>query len=1843
MFRKTIQRCVASLLIAVTLGGAIAPLTANAKPSSVEADNLEAIEDDMTKAATDNKVQTAFADYYKSTTEWKPRRDELFKILQDASVIGLFYNVNAETMTGVTSDNVVALVTNADEDALWTTFSESNSSFIYKLKSFYSDIEKNKSDEDKAQSGNRDENTIYAELLDAYLEHTDFQLSSTTGSEELVPEKVGKKDIDSKSPMKIFDDAGDFLEEPKIENYFNTTEVNLAIVGDHNDPIPIDKPSDYANPNHGLAINWWVNGSEDDLNAFQAMADFINNDVSFPSMSSGGNADANPWTLIDTYLTADASGPVHNKLTQANIGYYTLMAYFALTNPDKVDEGTIMDVYTSLSMDYDYNYIDMMNHMGYSFYDSSFKDKDDLVHIDSFMYSEGVLGNALANLDGKDGSIYARGILFKCFEVLYSDVILMRKAEQNNDLTDPTFRNIIVAAKNYYNAFHEAFPIVELIYNYTPPNSTKSIATCAEDLNVSDDEQAALDDIQLSNFSSWNEKISDDNSTPIGNFYKIRGDVSITSVNKEMLWNDIQVSDTFDNEVIQFIEEEKRGSVHLDPNTGESRDLEYWYESIRSNAEAAWAKMFTGTSDSDTVDTSVEDGVASSYRDVTMGANIIDGMVYSSTYIPMRTQIDDPILLSTYDDDFYNNFYKKYGFMRKALLKDTSGTAAVDLYNNNGVFAGNLEICTLRDFIELEDNDLVLYVDPGFYNSEPAINAGNIYLGNHLAKYTKMADEMKLLIETYQTYPTVPNSSFFVTFLKALASMAVPVSVTENEDGEVEINMSRSEYFELMKETIYDKYKYNLPDSYFSMSDVSQEVRDIENANLASEAYQFTEEMLKDNGYTQYSPETAGALTELPNSAYVDLDVNDLTYDNFDSIVLPSSLIKGYLNASRTYISRVSDGDTIYTNSYDVETGYSPLMSLSYVSLLYRTARYYTLASAVLANNPVFIASDDLCGVQQSVTSDGVKQSNQWWRNSLLNYALVRNLKANVQVDYTYCVDLDNPVYMDIFGNILTENGMVVIPAAANATLHTAAYKEYDVVLALYSVYGKEYRIPTSLEGAYSVLHPWFEPDIEQGVYKVTGAEVTADSSRIRLDNLSESADEVKEAVQKMYRASVVRSGGSTRVNWYGMVNIINEVMRGAPIDNIDKTVEDLWGNQQTTSALVAAAKYESLLDSLNQSGLNTMLAIPDFSSMDNTEYYVALLIKIMMVVTAAVCIVFVYRDGVSGNLGGHTLFSVLGAVLLTFSCIVVVPAVFNLTYYGANKLLLEDEAMRILLVNEEKRQSGIEIGVTRVNTELPDDMFRIQLDWIQVPWYEQLNYVLYGSAIQTVDEVKDNAYAASPIIKNDDIIAQDNGVFITTSALFDSVGIDYTWKGTVSGKKGLYLWDTNTDQTASFYSPYYAFLTAITGSINEYNEDINTWSYTVKAQSGMRKKTVGLSYNYFMSEDFLYNQDDILHLRQIYMWADSDMSIINQDDNEQVQLAQRLDKRYIAATAQRYLNEVESASNRALLFSDDDREKFRSSRWYNIYALGDIDRRIEVMNEYARNFVADNHDLLTKVTDETFIKVMALNLAIKYNQLFGITTANSLEIDNLDSVDLLRLCTVDPNEAALSISMSFPRFVYNYGGEASVYAAAILSMILWVGSFIKPLCTIIVFISVFLSIWVFRVVLRKPSANLWGYLVTVVLLCVTNFMHSLLLKFSLYLPRMGLPMLGCMVFIIVGQVSYLLVLAYVTGVSLKDWSNLGYNAYQKEAQHIKAKFSHKDNGTYLSGGVQHYENNWDYYNELVGRHRKRNTELGAAPKRFERIEPRDHDWSSIDAQDVNELPRFETISRKLDSYNHRK
>lgn len=1402
---------------------------------------------------------------------------------------------------------------------------------------------------------------------------------------------------------------------------------------------------------------------------------------------------------------------------------------------------------------------------------------------------------------------YAKLTLYNCLLMYVSmidEVDYTNVKEEGNS-------NFLYVLRDITDGFGDNIPWIQRIYNTNYDNSQlPTVEDMVEDAELDDDKH--FTDIDLETVTTVEALERHRPKTlvnPIEKLFYTINNVAVTSkVNRDEVLNDVAVNWEGSLKQDEILDEIARHE-HI---TGSSL---YKIEDLPKASDIENSDIKSHPDETSKLD-----------KDVDLSSYIKLGIIHSLQYTPMATNIytvdystvpgkkakDLPTTTMSFEE-----FTKRYSSLRKALFIDRSGTSALDYYNLTSTSSVDYKVCTLRDLLYADESDITLYIDTGFYNDETAIAQAKVKLAAHQNDMQDVDNKIRVLLAAYNSLNVNREFTYAVhEFVEEFGQELKYDSKSEVKLSDLQLIADRS---------LSSLHTFRTQKAFKSVRDLENVSYWINQAVSCTNNALIDESLLKSGSNNSYSMDSMLLLSQTEYGDYVDLsEEQDTTFDNYDSIVLTSSEIDQYLTGNYTFEETYdsSESDEVVVNQYSTITSSYAMRSFAYVSALYRLPRYIALDATVSQLNPVFIASDRLVKIP-GVTND------EWYRRQLYNWALVKNLSANLQIGADSIRDLDCPVYMDIFGNILTESGTVVIPAAANATLFPASY--FDVVrdLPLLRVYGRNYEVPVTLYGAGTALTGQFYADyITTRTWKINpttieGVEVGA----VDATTLADTTDTLVEYLDKH------------PVNWMAYAQIINEVMRGTDIPSLNKEAENLVDfNSSLASRLVAAIKLDQLLDALNTANNNSLLAIPDFTTIDGADYLIALGLKILFLVTLTSCIIMVYRDAVAGDLTFRTFWKCVMSGVLTSSVIVVIPTVFQLTYYSANKLVLEDDAFRILMMNEEKRAVGSEVGLLDTTPYNHSSGFKIQLESLDLPWYKYVESVMFNFSRNVIDDMRTEANLGARVQGNNDVVYENDGVYITADKLFDSMGVDYTFNAKAGEVYGLYLTESDVDQSMSFYSPYYVFLNTILANINEYNVGREGYltqgmNYTEKIMAGNRVKTVGVGYRYFSSVQFLEDDSDIMRIGQMYRdsnlegfaqqiadkydikdfnpqpYEDKDGNVISDpylmmqhalDETDQIsKLTKSLSREYQTMYNRWNLNiKEETTFKRQMLYTDEDIKKFQNTLWWNEAAIPDIERRIEALDRYARQFVTDNKDLMLRVTDETFCKLYALYMAIKYNQVFGISTANSLEIYGMDSEDLVRMCMVEDKDVAMATSQSFTSFVFNYGDVPTIIMVAFLMLVLTMGAFLKPLCVILVFLSVFLSIWVFRVLLQRKSANLYGYVITVLLLCATNLGHAVILKFGVWLP--SIPFINAFIrvcIMCVLQIGYLGCLFFVVARALFDWYNLGYNEYKKDHEAMKKLMGRHADPHYLDGSVKHHENNWDHYTDLIDRQRHRTSE----------------------------------------------
>ena len=807
------------------------------------------------------------------------------------------------------------------------------------------------------------------------------------------------------------------------------------------------------------------------------------------------------------------------------------------------------------------------------------------------------------------------------------------------------------------------------------------------------------------------------------------------------------------------------------------------------------------------------------------------------------------------------------------------------------------------------------------------------------------------------------------------------------------------------------------------------------------------------------------------------------------------------------------------TNETDLN--YNVMRAFAFTSLVYRDKNIFnTLESDGV--KPVFISSKNLA------VKDGIEPK---WAQTYYNYSLLKNIENNMTINYKSELDEDKPIYMDIYGNILTESGAVVIPAAANATLQANDYNPYSA--AFISTYGNNFRIPADvkLPGQGSMAkYMELNKDKTAWVFRDISFNGVVD-----LNSLSTANTQVSSELYKLYSETVNQAGFDNKryIN-----QIFFEVMRGAPLDAIDKNFEGLMvGIRTTKNGIKQAAKLDNLKTSLSTVGQNAVLALPNLAFMEGLEYVIFLTYKIALVLALAMLVFLIFRAGMTQGFNIMTILKMFATIALTITAIFVIPTIFDFSYYQSNKFMLQNETMQIAMLNLEKKDAGVEIGIT--DTGSPDIKSKLFLKMkdVDIPWYKGFRDIISSNITAKMKDIYDKYAADDLAYSGEDFEFKDGALYEDVQKLFDSSSIALNLNYST-----LYpLAEKNTP--ASFYSPYYAFLHVLTVNANVYNTEHGVYNYSTQVYAGGKVKSVGLIKDYYTSDTFISTNDstklantrDILHLEEIYSLAKERPQIDRAFSEEEINAMQR--SKWCNA-----LRDENNPSNGGTLKPEQ------------------LNSRIEKLDLRAKLFVARNKDLLGRISDETFLKAMALDLACYHNSLFNTDSADSLEIYNVSADDITRLSIADRGTVIKGSPLSYTRFVFETAGEVGVYAAAILEVVNFLVGWIKPIVTILLFLAIFFSLFIYNIVMQSRTNSYRGYIIIVGALVSTNLIYSLCLKISMYLPRIHCPPAVCLLIQVILQIIVCIIFIQLAFVAIYNWKDLGAASFESFGTNMMIK-----------------------------------------------------------------------------------
>lgn len=1124
------------------------------------------------------------------------------------------------------------------------------------------------------------------------------------------------------------------------------------------------------------------------------------------------------------------------------------------------------------------------------------------------------------------------------------------------------------------------------------------------------------------------------------------------------------------------------------------------------------------------------------------------GFALSALFVPMETSLYDSSTFTYLDDsEWLSDFYYKYGFYRKAVYISTDNAAVVNEYMSGTT--STKRIATFRDLLEY-NRDIILYVDDNFYNADSVKDAQN------KLDYTSIRDSQTKTDE-------------------------------ETDDSAL------SSFVENTLANIFDVD----PD-----------------------------QILKTNDAQYYSYQIAKNCSKFGESG----DLSSAIYD-------------GWLLNQESILDSIDDSE------------YSPKQSFAVVSAIYKCNELYNyMTKAIAGDNAIFKSSRGIANMS----------TNPDYYLTYMNYLMLTQLENAMRNDVSATLDLDAPIFCDMFGNIITESGLVIIPAASNATLagknwspatigfatfykESGGFKLSDDISEDFREWFAGYRIGLKeveaeygalLKNGYSISNvsviesvttPDGNPTTVQWLLNYSGkanegwTAKVIDNYYIILDEdgkmvtdllpivqgcnfvlkpgytiatdplgkvCNELADAYEEGVKKegyiaeemiesdkyqnhekgsgwftlapdgKYRLEIaaVSSGNlSCTIQWetlsrnsnlikqvfydkaykdiaeniFGnrITNLIVEVLRGAPIENIKYEQEGIVTSASLDKQFILVAyALENILDMTESTGAdisNNIVSMIDLNFLDGVEYIMLYVYKIVFAALIVWLMIQIYTESVKNRMGISAMLAFAVTCVTVVASVYFMPSVASWSYYQVNKQLLQEEAGYIALLNYVKNMEGSEIGITSVTTPESTTELYMKLDNVNVPWWEITGDVLFGSTYKTLDEMYEDYLNDSLISQQPDVIRKANGLYISLDDILDSTYIQY------SPNIGM-LKTRNSHKSGSVFSyasPYYVILEQLIANINVYNGNNNIQSYSQKVSESGHVITYDITAPYFKSAEFLEEGYDITGLHQILKTNSSTIKLSNPFSD--------------------YTGTADDSS---------DVGKMMQSLWWP--TLNDMNLNRELVNQvedYARNWIVTNKDMLGKVPDEAFLKIFALQIACKYNEVFNIPACKNIEIINVDSKDLVRFLFGDRVDIYRNYSYSLPRYVYTTSGVLGCIACAIFMLFTWIASILKPILMLGMFALLIFNIIFRKILFKKDSQCAEGYILSCTALMCINGAYGVMLKVSMSIMSFGLPVLLASLIAMVVQIGYVLCLTMIIHTSVRDWRNNGKHGIEMMYQNI--------------------------------------------------------------------------------------
>lgn len=860
--------------------------------------------------------------------------------------------------------------------------------------------------------------------------------------------------------------------------------------------------------------------------------------------------------------------------------------------------------------------------------------------------------------------------------------------------------------------------------------------------------------------------------------------------------------------------------------------------------------------------------------------------------------------------------------------------------------------------------------------------------------------------------------------------------------------------------------------------------------------------------------------------------------------------VEWYDLAAHVYDAYLLSPDEIVAKINEDE--YTPTQSFAVVSAIYRSQALWNTVLRVLnsTDKEIFKASKGIVNIN-STNFDEAESPYPY--TYYMNYLMLEGLERLMKNSSNGQIDLNAPIFCDIFGNIITESGYVVIPACSNATIAGNEWTPYNLGFGS-AIGGGEHEIK-----GCSDFQEWMtglelvDPKVSSSESNGWSAEVQPGtritSSRYNSHNMC-SGYFTKTINGYMLKPAIISDdfGQSVYMNWGSLnvnggilksvlyhktykdgavnkysdriINMVIEVLRGAPIDNIDYIKEGIDNSLEISKAGVYLAyKLEDLLNTFydNKTGNNSMVNYQNLVFVTGFEYIILYIYKLAFAGMILGLFIHLYLDSIKGRIGIRSALEFVFTIACLIFCITLVPDLITYSYYKANRTLLSDDVGYLSTLSYAKELDGSEINVTSLDKPNTTSKIYLKLEDIKFDWIDATLNVFFRNTYETVSDLYEESIEESAIAAQENVIREGDSLYYPIDTLFDDsvLVLNKSENGTGSTFSLQY---TGDGDVVSFVCPYYVILQQFVQSVNAYNTYNNIEAMSASISSGENAGhvlTYDLLTQYFNSDVFLAEGYDITGMH--YVLEDASPAVL-----------------YIEPP-----------------FDTIDLDRMEYSMWYpDQLSANERSEKVNRLEEYARLWVSDNKDLFGKLPDEVLIKSFALNMAIKFNQICNVPVGNSYEIIDIDSRDLFRMMIADNNKTYKYFSYGLARFTYECGGAISCIFMMFYIFIDVIIGYIKTIIMVIIIGLLLFNIVFRKLIFTKDSRCIEGYLITCAGIIIFNYMYSLLLALQFRLSEITSVTALVIIFGILVQCIYVALMIGLVILTIKDWRNNGYGEY---------------------------------------------------------------------------------------------